>query len=81
MQVRNGDTGFGEHRGPPVHSSPARRPDRADRHRQVRCDLPGAATGSHPGLLPAVNAAFDELVARGLGAFDIAVTRRFISQR
>ncbi len=40
-----------------------------------------AATGSHPVLLPAVKAAFDELVASGLGDFDIAVTRRFISQR
>jgi 2-hydroxy-3-oxopropionate reductase len=40
-----------------------------------------AATDSHPVLLPAVKAAFDELVARGLGDFDIAVTRRFISQR
>ena len=40
-----------------------------------------AATDSHPVLLPAVKAAFDELVADGLGDFDIAVTRRFISQR
>jgi 2-hydroxy-3-oxopropionate reductase len=40
-----------------------------------------AATDSHPVLLPAVKAAFDELVARGLGDLDIAVTRRFISQR
>jgi 2-hydroxy-3-oxopropionate reductase len=40
-----------------------------------------AATNSHPVLLPAVKAAFDELVARGLGECDIAVTRRFISGR
>ena len=40
-----------------------------------------AGTDSHPVLLPAVKAAFDELVARGLGDLDIAVTRRFISQR
>ncbi len=40
-----------------------------------------AATDSHPVLLPAVKAAFDELVADGLGDFDIAVTRRFIGQR
>ena len=40
-----------------------------------------AATDSHPVLLPAVKAAFEELVTHGLGDFDIAVTRRFISQR
>jgi 2-hydroxy-3-oxopropionate reductase len=40
-----------------------------------------AATHSHPVLLPAVKAAFEELVTHGLGDFDIAVTRRFISQR
>jgi 2-hydroxy-3-oxopropionate reductase len=40
-----------------------------------------AATDSNPVLLPAVKAAFDELVARGLGDLDIAVTRRYISQR
>jgi 2-hydroxy-3-oxopropionate reductase len=40
-----------------------------------------AATDSHPVLLPAVKAAFDELVDRGLGEFDIAVTRRFIGTR
>ena len=40
-----------------------------------------AATDSHPVLLPAVRAAFEELVARGLGDLDIAVTRRFIDQR
>jgi 2-hydroxy-3-oxopropionate reductase len=40
-----------------------------------------AGTDSHPVLLPAVKAAFDELVARGLGDLDISVTRRFISQR
>ena len=32
-------------------------------------------------LLPAVRAAFVELVERGLGDFDMAVTRRFIEQR
>jgi 2-hydroxy-3-oxopropionate reductase len=40
-----------------------------------------AGTGSHPVLLPAVRAAFAELVASGLGDFDIAVTRRFIDER
>ena len=40
-----------------------------------------AATDTHPVLLPAVKAAFEELVTHGLGDFDIAVTRRFISQR
>jgi 2-hydroxy-3-oxopropionate reductase len=40
-----------------------------------------AATDSHPVLLPAVKAAFEELVAQGLGENDIAVTRRFISRR
>jgi 3-hydroxyisobutyrate dehydrogenase-like beta-hydroxyacid dehydrogenase len=40
-----------------------------------------ASTDSHPVLLPAVKAAFDELVDRGLGEFDIAVTRRFIGMR
>jgi 2-hydroxy-3-oxopropionate reductase len=40
-----------------------------------------AGTHSHPILLPAVKAAFEELVAHGLGDFDIAVTRRFIEQR
>jgi 2-hydroxy-3-oxopropionate reductase len=40
-----------------------------------------AETDSHPVLLPAVREAFQELVARGLGDFDIAVTRRFIDQR
>ncbi|HVH24982.1 MAG TPA: NAD(P)-dependent oxidoreductase [Pseudonocardia sp.] len=40
-----------------------------------------AETNSHPMLLPAVREAFQELVARGLGDFDIAVTRRFIDQR
>jgi 2-hydroxy-3-oxopropionate reductase len=40
-----------------------------------------AATDSHPVLLPAVTAAFDELVERGLGEFDIAVTRRFVGLR
>jgi 3-hydroxyisobutyrate dehydrogenase-like beta-hydroxyacid dehydrogenase len=40
-----------------------------------------AATDSHPVLLPAVTAAFDELVDRGLGEFDIAVTRRFTGLR
>jgi len=40
-----------------------------------------AATDSNPVLLPAVKAAFDELVARGLGDLDIAVTRRFIGER
>ncbi len=40
-----------------------------------------AETGTHPVLLPAVRAAFTELVERGLGDFDIAVTRRFVAER
>ncbi|MET4157538.1 NAD(P)-dependent oxidoreductase [Agromyces sp. PvR057] len=40
-----------------------------------------AATGTDPVLLPTLRAAFDELVERGLGDRDIAVTRRFIAER
>ena len=40
-----------------------------------------AETDTHPVLLPAVRAGFVELVERGLGDFDMSVTRRFISQR
>lgn len=40
-----------------------------------------AATGTHAALLPAVRAAFDELVAAGLGDADMAVTRRFVGTR
>ena len=40
-----------------------------------------AATGTDPVLLPTLRAAFDELVERGLGDRDIAVTRRFVSER
>jgi 2-hydroxy-3-oxopropionate reductase len=40
-----------------------------------------AATGTSPVLLPALRAAFDELVDAGLGERDIAVTRRFIASR
>ncbi|MGN8025014.1 NAD(P)-dependent oxidoreductase [Microbacterium sp. 22242] len=39
------------------------------------------ATGTAPVLLPALRAAFDELVDAGLGDRDIAVTRRFIAGR
>ena len=39
------------------------------------------ATGTNAVLLPAVRAAFDELVASGLGDRDIAVTRRFVAER
>ena len=39
------------------------------------------ATDTHPVLLPAVKAAFEELTAQGHGDDDIAVTRRYISQR
>jgi len=39
------------------------------------------ATGTHPVLLPAVKAAFEELTARGYGDSDIAVTRRYVEQR
>ncbi|WP_243073574.1 NAD(P)-dependent oxidoreductase [Microbacterium sp. SS28] len=38
-------------------------------------------TQTHAVVLPAVRAAFDELVAAGLGDRDIAVTRRFIAER
>ncbi len=38
-------------------------------------------TDTHPALLPAVRAAFVELVERGLGDFDMAVTRRFVEDR
>ena len=40
-----------------------------------------AATGTHPVLLPAVKAAFEELTALGHGDSDIAVTRRYIEWR
>lgn len=39
------------------------------------------ATGTDPILLPTLRAAFDEIVARGLGKRDIAVTRRLIAER
>jgi len=39
------------------------------------------ATGTNPVLLPTLRAAFDELVAAGLGDRDIAVSRRFIAKR
>lgn len=40
-----------------------------------------AATDTHVVLLPAVQAAFAELTAHGHGDNDIAVTRRYVSQR
>lgn len=40
-----------------------------------------AATGTRPALLPALREAFDEIVQRGLGERDIAVTRRFTAER
>ena len=40
-----------------------------------------AATGTDPALLPALRAAFDEIVDRGLGERDISVTRRLIAGR
>ncbi|MDQ1076448.1 NAD(P)-dependent oxidoreductase [Microbacterium sp. SORGH_AS_0969] len=40
-----------------------------------------AATDTRPALLPALRAAFDEIVDRGLGERDIAVTRRFTAVR
>ncbi|MBM3716449.1 NAD(P)-dependent oxidoreductase [Microbacterium enclense] len=40
-----------------------------------------AATGTRPALLPALRAAFDEIVERDLGERDIAVTRRFTAER
>ena len=39
------------------------------------------ATGTHPILLPAVKAAFEELTALGHGDSDMAVTRRYVEQR
>jgi len=39
------------------------------------------ATDTHVVLLPAVKAAFEELTAHGHGDNDIAVTRRYVSQR
>jgi 2-hydroxy-3-oxopropionate reductase len=39
------------------------------------------ATGTDVVLLPAIRAAFDELVTAGLGERDIAVTRRFVAER
>ncbi|WP_150959021.1 NAD(P)-dependent oxidoreductase [Microbacterium testaceum] len=39
------------------------------------------ATGTRPALLPALRSAFDEIVERGLGERDIAVTRRFTAER
>jgi 2-hydroxy-3-oxopropionate reductase len=40
-----------------------------------------AATSTHPVLLPAVKAAFEELTALGHGDSDITVTRRYIEDR
>ncbi|MFZ8756822.1 NAD(P)-dependent oxidoreductase [Microbacterium sp. HMH0099] len=40
-----------------------------------------AATDTRPALLPALRAAFDEIVERDLGERDIAVTRRFTAER
>jgi len=40
-----------------------------------------AATETRPALLPALRSAFDEIVDRGLGERDIAVTRRFTAER
>jgi 3-hydroxyisobutyrate dehydrogenase-like beta-hydroxyacid dehydrogenase len=39
------------------------------------------ATGTEPVLLPALRAAFDEIVESGLGDRDIAVTRRLVAER
>lgn len=39
------------------------------------------STDTRPVLLPAVKAGFEELVERGFGDFDIAVTRRFVAER
>ena len=39
------------------------------------------ATDTRPALLPALRASFDEIVERGLGQRDIAVTRRFTAER
>ena len=39
------------------------------------------ATGTAAVLLPALRAAFDEIVERGLGDRDISVSRRFVAER
>lgn len=39
------------------------------------------ATGTAPVLLPALRAAFDELVERGYGDRDLSVARRFVAER
>jgi 2-hydroxy-3-oxopropionate reductase len=39
------------------------------------------ATDTHPALLPALRAAYDELVERGLGEQDLSVARRFVAER
>ncbi|MGG5174370.1 NAD(P)-dependent oxidoreductase [Pseudarthrobacter sp. J1763] len=39
------------------------------------------ATGTNTALLPTLRAAFDEIVASGLGDQDIAVSRRFVAER
>lgn len=39
------------------------------------------ATDTHPALLPTLQAAFDEIVASGLGERDIAVTQRYTATR
>ena len=41
----------------------------------------GARQGARPPLLPALRAAFDEIVERGLGDRDISVSRRFVAER
>ena len=38
-------------------------------------------TGTNPALLPALRAAFTELVAHGLGDLDMSVTRKFVEER
>src|SRR5690606_2518487 len=40
-----------------------------------------AGTGTDAVLLPALRAAFDEIVDRGLGDRDISVTRRLVAER
>ncbi|WCM55085.1 NAD(P)-dependent oxidoreductase [Microbacterium sp. EF45047] len=40
-----------------------------------------ASTGTSAVMLPALRAAFDDLVAAGLGDRDIAVTRRYVAER
>jgi 2-hydroxy-3-oxopropionate reductase len=47
----------------------------------IFADAVAETTDTHPVLLPALKEAFEELAQRGLGDYDISVTRRFIAER